>query len=301
MKNELKATELKMIPISLIEVLNPRERNQRVFDEITRNIKQIGLKKPITVTSRPKPNGDERYILVCGEGRMKAFMAFGESEIPAIVVDVDDDEAFIMSLVENIARRQCRSLELLAGVQRLRDQGYEQKVIADKTGLSIEYIRGILQLLEYGEERLLVAVETGKVPLYVALQITKAGTNDADIQNALQEAYESGQLKGKQLTNVRNLISKRQTLGKSLRKRSEIKMTSEVTSSGLIRSYKKEVDRQKLIVKKSDFAQQRLMFVIGALRTLFMNENFINLLRAEKLDTLPTFLSERVWPKGHAV
>lgn len=301
MKSELKATELKMIPISLIEVLNPRERNQRVFDEITRNIKQIGLKKPITVTSRPKPNGDERYILVCGEGRMKAFMAFGESEIPAIVVDVDDDEAFIMSLVENIARRQCRSLELLAGVQRLRDQGYEQKVIADKTGLSIEYIRGILQLLEYGEERLLVAVETGKVPLYVALQITKAGTNDADIQNALQEAYESGQLKGKQLTNVRNLISKRQTLGKSLRKRSEIKMTSEVTSSGLIRSYKKEVDRQKLIVKKSDFAQQRLMFVIGALRTLFMNENFINLLRAEKLDTLPTFLSERVWPKGHAV
>jgi ParB family chromosome partitioning protein len=301
MKNELKATELKMIPISLIEVLNPRERNQRVFDEITRNIKQIGLKKPITVTSRPKPNGDERYILVCGEGRMKAFMAFGESEIPAIVVDVDDDEAFIMSLVENIARRQCRSLELLAGVQRLRDQGYEQKVIADKTGLSIEYIRGILQLLEYGEERLLVAVETGKVPLYVALQITKAGTNDADIQNALQEAYESGQLKGKQLTNVRNLISKRQTLGKSLRKRSEIKMTSEVTSSGLIRSYKKEVNRQKLIVKKSDFAQQRLMFVIGALRTLFMNENFINLLRAEKLDTLPTFLSERVWPKGHAV
>lgn len=301
MKKELKVTQLKMIPISLIEVLNPRERNQRVFDEITRNIKQIGLKKPITVTSRPKLNGEESYILVCGEGRMKAFMAFGETEIPALVVDVDDDEAFIMSLVENIARRQCRSLELLAGVQRLRDQGYEQKVIAEKTGLSMEYIRGILLLLEHGEERLLVAVETGKVPLYVALQITKAGSDDSVIQIALQEAYESGQLKGKQLINAKNLISKRQNFGKSMRKLAEIKMTSEITSSSLIRSYKREVDRQKLIVKKSDFAQQSLMFVIGALRTLLMNENFINLLRAEKLDTLPTFLSERVWPTGNIV
>lgn len=301
MKKDLKVAQLKMIPISLIEVLNPRERNQRVFDEITRNIKQIGLKKPITVTSRPQPNGEERYILVCGEGRMKAFMAFGETEIPAIVVDVDDDEAFIMSLVENIARRQCRSLELLAGVQRLRDQGYDQKIIAEKTGLSMEYIRGILQLLDNGEERLLVAVETGKVPLYVALQITKAGSDDAVIQIALQEAYESGQIKGKQLINAKNLISKRQTFGKSMHKRAEIKMTSEITSSSLIRSYTREFDRQKLIVKKSDFAQQRLMFVIGALRTLLMNENFINLLRAEKLDTLPTFLSERVWPTGHAV
>ena len=41
------------------------------------------------------------------------------------------------------------------------------------------------------------------------------------------------------------------------------------------------------------------MFVIGALRALLSNENFTTLLRAEKLDTLPTFLAERVWPTGH--
>jgi ParB family chromosome partitioning protein len=55
-----------------------------------------------------------------------------------------------------------------------------------------------------------------------------------------------------------------------------------------------------MIVKKSDFAQQRLMFVIGALRSLLTNENFTNLLRAEGLDTLPTFLAERGWPTGAA-
>ena len=115
-----KKPQLRMIPISSIEVLNPRERNQRVFDDIIGNIKKIGLKKPITVTNRPGTNGEERYLLVCGEGRMKAFKSLGETEIPAMVIDVDDDDAFIMSLAENIARRQCRTLELLAGVQRLR-------------------------------------------------------------------------------------------------------------------------------------------------------------------------------------
>lgn len=300
MNEQARQAHLKMIPIAAIEVLNPRERNQRIFDDIVGNIKQIGLKKPITVTSRPNADGEIRYLLVCGEGRMKAFKSLGETEIPAMVIDVDDDDAFIMSLAENIARRQCRTLELLAGVQRLRDQGYDKKAIAEKTGLSVEYIHGILQLLEQGEDRLLIAVESGKIPLNVALDIFGAGNDDKVIQQALQEAYESGHLRGKQLINARRLIAKRQTLGKSMRKRVKVKSTAEVTSASLIRSYQREVERQKLIVKKSDFTQQRLMFVIGALRALLSNENFTTLLRAEKLDTLPTFLAERVWPTGHA-
>jgi ParB family chromosome partitioning protein len=299
MSEQTRQATLKMIPIASIEVLNPRERNQRIFDDIVGNIKQIGLKKPITVTSRPNADGEMRYLLVCGEGRMKAFKSLGETEIPAMVIDVDDDDAFIMSLAENIARRQCRTLELLAGVQRLRDQGYDKKAIAEKTGLSVEYIHGILQLLEHGEDRLLIAVESGKIPLNVALDIFGAGNDDKVIQLALQEAYESGHLRGKQLINARRLIAKRQTLGKSMRKRIKVKSTAEVTSASLIRSYQREVERQKLIVKKSDFTQQRLMFVIGALRSLLSNENFTTLLRAEKLDTLPTFLAERVWPTGH--
>ena len=299
MSEQTRQATLKMIPIAAIEVLNPRERNQRIFDDIVGNIKQIGLKKPITVTSRTNADGEMRYLLVCGEGRMKAFKSLGETEIPAMVIDVDDDDAFIMSLAENIARRQCRTLELLAGVQRLRDQGYDKKAIAEKTGLSVEYIHGILQLLEHGEDRLLIAVESGKIPLNVALDIFGAGNDDKVIQLALQEAYESGHLRGKQLINARRLIAKRQTLGKSMRKRIKVKSTAEVTSASLIRSYQREVERQKLIVKKSDFTQQRLMFVIGALRSLLSNENFTTLLRAEKLDTLPTFLAERVWPTGH--
>ncbi|WP_431640868.1 type I restriction enzyme endonuclease domain-containing protein [Burkholderia sp. ZZQ-2] len=65
--------EIRMIPVSQIEVINPRERNGRVFNEIVDNIKTIGLKKPILVTPRVTAAGIEKYLLVCGEGRLKAF------------------------------------------------------------------------------------------------------------------------------------------------------------------------------------------------------------------------------------
>jgi ParB family transcriptional regulator, chromosome partitioning protein len=291
--------ELRMIPIDRVEVLNPRERNTRVFDEIVANIKAIGLKKPITVTPRLGPDDMERYLLVCGEGRLNAFRSLGETTIPALVVKVSDEDAFIMSLAENIARRQCRPLELLAGIEQLRDQGYDKKAIAAKTGLTQEYVHGILILLQNGEERLLVAVEQGRIPLNAALTIVGAGDDDKAVQLALQDAYESGRLRGKQLLQARRVIERRQALGRSVA-RGTPRKREPVTTSSLVRNYKKEVERQKLMVKKAEFAQQRLLFVVGALRQLMADENFTNLLRAEGLDTLPKYLAERVWTGGHA-
>jgi ParB family chromosome partitioning protein len=291
---------VRMIPIDRIEVLNPRERNHRVFEDIVDNIKTIGLKKPITVTPRRSPGDMERYLLVCGEGRLKAFKSLGEVDIPALVVDVSDEDAFIMSLAENIARRQCSPLELLAGIEQLRDRGYDKKAIAEKTGLTREYIQGVLTLLQKGEERLLVAVERGRIPLNTALAIVGAGNDDTAVQVALQDAYESGKLRGKQLLQARRVIERRQTLGRSVARGTPRKREA-VTSSSLVRTYQKEVERQKLIVKKAEFAHQRLLFVVGAMRELLADENFINLLRAEGLDTLPKYLAERVWPSGVAV
>ncbi len=290
--------ELRMIPIGQIEVLNPRERNKQVFEQIVDNIKSVGLKKPITVTARPSENGGEKYLLVCGEGRLKAFMALGESTIAAMVIDVSDEDAFIMSMVENIARRKSSPLELLAGIQQLVAKGYDKKTIAKKTGLSPEYVHGIMLLIKNGEERLMVAVESGRIPLNAAVAIVGAGNSNEAVQAALQEAYESGQLRGKQLEQARRLIEKRHTFGRTLG-RGNLRVDVDITASSLVRTYLKEVERQKLMVKKAGAAQQRLLFVIGALGQLLVNENFTNLLRAEGLDTLPTYLAERVWPKGN--
>ncbi|KVR83760.1 ParB/RepB/Spo0J family partition protein [Burkholderia vietnamiensis] len=289
--------EIRMVPVSQIEVINPRERNARVFKEIVDNIKAIGLKKPIVVTQRTTAGGIEKYVLVCGEGRLKAFRMLGGETIPALVVTVSDEDALVMSLTENIARRQCRPIERLAGIRLLQQQGYSPKAIAEKTGLGPTYVHGILTLLHQGEERLVVAVEKGLVPLNAALTIVGAGDDDAQIQVALQDAYESGKLRGKQLMNARRVIERRKPLGRGTG-RTMTNKTAAVTTSSLIRTYEREVEREKSMVRKAEFTQQRLLFVVGALRQLFADENFVNLLRAEGLASLPKYLAERVWPSG---
>lgn len=297
MTSPLKKRPLKTIAIDRIEVINPRERNKRVYEDIVGNIQKVGLKKPVTVTPRTGEDGTERYLLVCGEGRLNAFRALGHTEIPALVVEVDDEAAYIISLAENMARRQYRPLEILSSIKRLGDLGYAAKDIATKTGLTQTYVSGVLKLLDHGEERLLVAVETGKVPLNTALDIVGAGDDDKALQAAMQEAYESGRLRGKQLLETRKVIERRQTLGRSGAKRAP-SGKADVTASSLVRTFQREVERQKLVVKKAELTQQRLLFVVSALRQLLADENFVTLLRAEHLDTMPNYLANRVWPNG---
>ena len=67
-----------------------------------------------------------------------------------------------------------------------------------------------------------------------------------------------------------------------------------ISPSSLVRTYQKEVARKKQMVVKAEYSQNRLLFVIEALRSLFGDENFINLLRAEGLETLPSPLADRI-------
>ena len=82
-----------MISIDDIEILNPRDRNEKVFAEIVESIHTVGLKKPITVTKIS--DRKLQYQLICGEGRIKAFKQLGATEIPARIIDVNKEEALI--------------------------------------------------------------------------------------------------------------------------------------------------------------------------------------------------------------
>ncbi|MFD1436920.1 ParB/RepB/Spo0J family partition protein [Acinetobacter sp. ANC 4282] len=280
-----------LIPINQIEILNPRERNEKVFSEIIESIRIVGLKKPITITKisdRSLP-----YQLICGEGRIKAFKLLGETEIPARLIDVNKEEALIMSLVENIARRQHRALEFLSCIERLADLGYDKQIISKKTGLVPEYIQGIITLLKNGEERLLYAVEQKRIPLSVALIIAKTANNNLDMQIALQDAYESGELKGQQLLQAKKVIERRQLAGKNLGYAQNTR-ANKVSASDIVKTYQKEVERQQNVVKKAEQVQQRLTFILGALTQLKKDENFSTLLRAEALDNLPQYLNEQL-------
>ena len=169
--------EIQMAPVAAIRVLNPRARNKRVFQELVTSIAHLGLKKPITVSRRPDGSG---YDLVCGQGRLEAFLALGQTEIPAVVLEASEEDCFIMSLVENLARRKHTPLELVREIGALKDRGYSVQDIARKIDFSAEYVWAICYLLDHGEERLINAVERGLIPHSVAMEIAKA--EDGEVQ-----------------------------------------------------------------------------------------------------------------------
>jgi ParB family chromosome partitioning protein len=287
-----KAPDVQMIPIEQINVLNPRSRNKVVFQGIVSNISNIGLKRPITVALRSQPIDGKAYDLVCGEGRLNAYIALGQTEIPAIVRNATREECFLMSLVENVARRMHSPIELLREVGTLKARGYTTTEIAKKIDLAKSYVAGICHLLENGEERLLAAVEKGRVPVSVAMQISDA--DDAGIQQALCDAYEDQTLRGRKLLAVRRLIEQRKTNGKRCSPGARKGTDRLPSAESLVSVYRQEADRQKILVKKARLTENRLLFVVSALKKLFQDENFLTLLRAEGLETLPEYLAQKI-------
>lgn len=282
---------IEIISIGAIDVVNPRARNRRIFKEIVTSVAELGLKRPITVKRKPG-DGEPRYDLVCGQGRLEAYQALGQREIPAVIVDATNEDSAIMSLVENCARRQHRSIDLLHDIEGLRQRGYEFDDIARKTGLTVEYVRGVSGLLEGGEHRLLRAVEAGQMPVSVAVLIAQA--QDNDIQNVLQQAYEDKLLRGQRLLAAKKLIEQRRRRGKGYKAGPRRPDNTPLSSNALLRAYRQDVDRKRILIRKSNSTKERLVFILEALRKLLTELDFLALLENEKLDTLPKNLALRL-------
>jgi ParB family transcriptional regulator, chromosome partitioning protein len=282
--------EVQMIPIGQIDILNPRVRDQKDFSAIVANISNVGLKKPITVTPQPETD-PQRYYLVCGQGRMEAFSSLEQKEIPAFVIDASEEESMIMSLVENIARRQQQPMELFQTIAELKSRGYSNVQIGKKIGLSDPYVGGFVHLLENGEEGLIRAVANGNIPISVAMDI--AGVEEKDAMKALQKGYESGQLRGAQFLKAKRIIAMRLRWGKKIRQAKGSKTTTKITSDTLVKTIQQEAERQRFLVRESQRARRQILFVESAIKELRSDIGFVNLLRAVQLDSMPEKLDER--------
>jgi len=284
---------IEMIPIDQIQVLNPRARNHRQYREIVDNIDKIGLKRPITVSRRDPSEKGIAYDLVCGQGRLEAYQMLGRAEIPAIVVSAHEEDCLVMSLVENIARRQHPAIELMREIESLHRREYNETEIADKLGVTASWVSMLLGLLEHGEERLVSAVETGLVPISLAVSIARS--DDAEIQEVLANAYAQGTIKGKKITVLRKLLEQRARRGKNERQATfGRKGSRKLNAESLRRIYEREVGKQRLLARTADFTHKRLLFVIQALQTLLRDVRFVTLLHEERVDTIPGPLERRM-------
>ncbi|MDD9709728.1 plasmid partitioning protein RepB C-terminal domain-containing protein [Seohaeicola sp. SP36] len=279
-----------LIPLDRITVLNPRVRNRKAFEEIVQNIAELGLKRPITVAERESADGP-RYDLVCGQGRLEAFQELGQTEIPAIVITASSEDCLVMSLVENLARRQHRALDLLRDIKGLKERGYSEAEIAQKTHLSLKYVRGVGKLLESREHRLLRAVESGQIPVSVAVDIAEA--EDTAVQDVLRQAYEDNLLRGGRLMAAKRLVEARQRHGKGQPTVDRASRRS-LSVESLLRTYQNDAEKKQVLLRKATVTRNELMFITEALRKLLNDENFVTLLRAEDLATIPKNLSDRL-------
>jgi ParB family transcriptional regulator, chromosome partitioning protein len=268
------------LPISEITIANPRPRNKYIFNQIVTSISTVGLKTPITVSMRERHNDGTQYDLVCGQGRLEAFLALGQTTIPAIIINASREDQYLMSLIENIARRPPSQIGLLKETRSLRERGYSVDEIAVKLGLSPRYIVTVVMLLSNGETELIRQVESGKIPLTVASEI--ANGTSRDVQRALTEAYESGDLRGAKLKAVRALIRRRLSKCDGERKQKP-QPKAPLTSKDMAREYQEHTRLQRALVKRATVVRERLILVGAACRRLFADPNFVTLLRAENL------------------
>lgn len=287
----LPAQRVEMIPIDRIIVVNPRLRNKKVFKGIVENIAEVGLKRPITVTSRHGEDGP-LYDLVCGQGRLEAFRQLGQTEVPALIVTADQEDCFVASLVENCARRQHQAVDLLQDILGMRGRGYSDNEIAAMTGLSANYVYIVGRLLERGERRLVAAVEAGYLPISVALEICEA--DDQGVQAALHKAYEENLLRGRALIAARRLVEVRKRSGKAAKLNRLVGKDAATTPEGLVKAFQEDTERKRMMIRKTEATRNRLVFIVEALSQLSNDESFVALLEDEGLATIPTSLADRI-------
>jgi ParB family chromosome partitioning protein len=284
-------SRVRMIQVDRIRVVNPRVRDKAKFERVVESIAKLGLKKPITVTvGKPGDDGIEFFDLVCGQGRLEAFKSLGQTEIPALVRGLSKTDGLLASLIENIARRRVRSLDQIQMIQWMKEQGHGHGDIARKTGLGEEYVKDILNMLKNGEERLLEAVLHGKIPVTIAVGIS--GASDDESQRLLMEAYEQKAMTQKTLTAFKRVLDQRRYLGRKYGPRSR-GSAPPTSAESLVRAYRHETQRQKLMVRKAKVCEVRLLSMSAAIKVLVGDEDYVNLLRAEELETMPKFLAER--------
>ena len=137
----------------------PRKRNSRVsMDELCNSIKEHGIIQPVTVR---KVSGDV-YELISGERRLNAAKVLKMKKIPAILMDVTDEDSAVIALVENLQREDLDFLEEAEGYRNLMEiHGMTQEEIAEKVGKSQSTIANKLRLLKLPEEIKKIIKENG--------------------------------------------------------------------------------------------------------------------------------------------
>ena len=138
--------------VALISELSRNKYQPRIkFDEnklndLSYSIKKNGVIQPIAVRKDKFEVG--KYEIIAGERRWLAAQKAGLHEVPIIILDLDDNEALEVAIVENIQREDLNSVEEAKGYERLKNEfKYDQDKIAEVMSKSRSHVSNTLRLL----------------------------------------------------------------------------------------------------------------------------------------------------------
>ena len=154
LKNEGK--NIKIIPVEQIKPGSWQARKNfdaNDLEDLSNSIKSKGILNPILVTQSNDKNVSS-YDLIAGERRWRAAQMAKIHEVPCIVInDVDANSASVMSLIENIQRKDLNAIEEAQGLNELINQhNYTQESAGKVVGKSRVYITNSLRLLKLPEK-----------------------------------------------------------------------------------------------------------------------------------------------------
>ena len=153
--------------------------------ELAASIKQSGLIQPLVVRER-----DGEFELIAGERRWRACQMAGVEEIPVVVREMSDADAFRTALVENIQRQDLNPLEEAQAFQRLLDEfGYTQQTVADAVGKSRSAVANSVRLLNLPDS-VQAFVESGELSAGHARSLAALPAEEAEELAALMVAHD---------------------------------------------------------------------------------------------------------------
>ena len=247
----------KFISVDSINVPNPRKRCAKQFKEIERSIEVNGLQKPIMVNRR-NVESTGKYELIFGQGRWEIHKNLGIESILAEVVDEDEGTAYILSLVENIARSRPRPIEFAKAIIKMHDSGVTIATLTKITGRSKCNLQDYITLMKKGEQSLIKSVEKGTIPISFAIRVARS--DDIATQSVLMEAFEDGIITESNLQSVRKMLANR----KRDPVNSRCKNLDDFATS--IQDASSQIHTESEYVKLKETRLRRLLYLIGEVK-----------------------------------
>jgi ParB family chromosome partitioning protein len=277
----MKDRRRELIPVDKIKVINSRTRDEKQFALNVQSIEAIGQLKDIRVNDKFLARTGF-YELICGEGRLIAHQRLGRTHIRAEVVTCTRKQAYLESLVENLARSRPGTMDFARELKNLHDEGWTYEQIAQIACKSPEYTRHYIQLVEKGEERLIQGVEQEVFPISFAILV--ASSEDAAIQNVLMDAFDQRIVNCENFAKARAIINSRM----EARKHGDGQNGSgEYTVATLTSDIADATEAKEAYVREAQDKETRLFALLDGLATLRKDPALLDLLGAEGLSQRP--------------